>query len=250
MLSDVVGDRMDVIASGPFVPDGSTFEEARAILGRYGLLDRIPEAVRDYLQQGLDGAVPDTPKAGDSAFDRVTNRIIGSNMLALEQAALEAESLGYRPLILSSMIEGETREVAGVHVAVGREILKTGRPLAAPACIITGGETTVTIRGTGKGGRNQEFGLAAALDMADLPPGRIVILSGGTDGNDGPTDAAGAVVDSTSVERGRKAGMDARAYLDNNDAYTFFSATGDLLVTGPTRTNVMDVRLILVGGSR
>ena len=250
MLSDVVGDRMDVIASGPFVPDGSTFEEAWAILGRYGLLERIPGAVRDHLQQGMDGAVPDTPKAGDPAFERVTNRIIGSNMLALEQAALEAESLGYRPLILSSMIEGETRDVAKVHAAIGREILKTGRPLATPACVITGGETTVTIRGTGKGGRNQEFGLAAALDMADLPPGRIVILSGGTDGNDGPTDAAGAVVDSRSVERGRKAGLDARAYLDNNDAYTFFSATGDLLVTGPTRTNVMDVRIILVGGSR
>ena len=248
MLSDVVGDRMDVIASGPFVPDRSTFQEAWSILDRYDLLEQLPEAAVAHLREGRDGLLPDTPKAGDPVFDRVTNRIIGSNILALERAAQEAESLGYRTLILSSMIEGETRDVARVHAAIGREILKTGRPVEPPACIITGGETTVTIRGSGRGGRNQEFGLAAALDVEDLPEGRLVILSGGTDGNDGPTDAAGAVVDAMTVERGRKAGLDARAFLDDNDAYTFFSATGDLLITGPTRTNVMDVRILLVGG--
>ncbi len=246
MLSDVVNDRMDVIASGPFVPDGSTFQESWSILDRYDLIKRVPEAVKEHLQRGVDNLIPETPKSGDPAFERVTNRIIGSNILALEAAAREAESLGYHTLILSSSIEGETREVARVHTAIGREILKTGRPIRRPACVISGGETTVTIRGTGKGGRNQEFCLAAALDMEDLPREGLVILSGGTDGNDGPTDAAGAVVDPETVERGRKAGLDARAYLNDNDAYTYFSATDDLLVTGPTRTNVMDVRLILV----
>ncbi len=246
MLSDVVGDRMDVIASGPFVPDRSTFQGARWILERYDLLQTIPETIREYLRQGVEGKIPETPKAGDPAFDRVTNLIIGSNIQALLQAAEQAESLGYKPLILSSMIEGETRDVARVHAAIGREMLQTGRPIAPPACVISGGETTVTIRGKGRGGRNQEFGLAAALELAGLPP-RIVLLSGGTDGNDGPTDAAGAVVDPESAEKGRKAGLDARAHLDDNDAYTYFSATGDLLMTGPTRTNVMDVRLIMVG---
>lgn len=246
MLSDVVGDDMDVIASGPFVPDKSSFREAWHILGRYGLIESLPPAVEDHLRQGVEGAIPDTPKAGDPAFGRVTNLIIGSNIQALLKAAEEAKSLGYHTLILSSMIEGETRDVAKVHAAIGREILKTGIPLAPPACVISGGETTVTIKGKGRGGRNQEFGLAAAMELAGLQE-RIVVLSGGTDGNDGPTDAAGAVVDPRSVEKGREAGLDAEAYLDDNDAYTFFSATGDLLMTGPTRTNVMDVRLILVG---
>ncbi len=245
MLSDVVGDRMDVIASGPFVPDESTFAAAWRILERYDLMGSVPRSVREHLEQGRNGDIPDTPKTGDPAFDRVTNLIIGSNIQALERAAQEAESRGYASLILSSMIEGETRDVAKVHAAIGREMLKSGRPLPPPACVISGGETTVTIRGTGRGGRNQEFGLAAALELTGLPPG-IVLLSGGTDGNDGPTDAAGAVVDPSSVEKGRQAGLEAEAYLDDNDAYSYFSATGDLLVTGPTRTNVMDVRLVMV----
>lgn len=245
MLSDVVGDRMDVIASGPFVPDESTFASSWRILERYDLIGSVPPAVREHLEQGRNGEIPDTPKAGDFAFDRVTNLIIGSNIQALERAAEEAESRGYASLILSSMIEGETRDVAKVHAAIGREILKSGRPLPPPACVISGGETTVTIRGTGRGGRNQEFGLAAALELTGLPP-RIVLLSGGTDGNDGPTDAAGAVVDPGSVEKGRQAGLEPEAYLEDNDAYSYFSATGELLVTGPTRTNVMDVRLIMV----
>ncbi|MBW2017268.1 MAG: glycerate kinase [Deltaproteobacteria bacterium] len=244
MLSDVVGDDMDVIASGPFVPDSSTFQEALGVLDRYGLSD-IPESVRDYLKTGMEGRVPETPKAGDPVFDRVHNFVIGSNILALEAAAKEAEKRGYRTLILSSMVEGETREVAGVHVAIGKEILRTGRPMPPPACVISGGETTVTIRGKGLGGRNQEFCLAAALELRDLPP-RIVVLSGGTDGNDGPTEAAGAVVDPQSVKRGRDLGLAAGEYLENNDSYHFFKTTGELLVTGPTNTNVMDVRVILV----
>jgi hydroxypyruvate reductase len=245
MLSDVVGDRMDVIASGPFVPDESTFDEAWQILIHYKLLESLPESVRDHLDQGRQGKQSETPKAGDAAFARVTNLVIGSNIQALEQAAAQAESLGYRTLILSSMIEGETRDVAKVHAAIAREMLQSKRPVPPPACVISGGETTVTLRGTGRGGRNQEFCLAAALEIAGLPE-RLVILSGGTDGNDGPTDAAGAVVDPRSVEKGKNAGMEAETFLENNDAYTYFTATGELLMTGPTRTNVMDVRLILI----
>ena len=153
--------------------------------------------------------------------------------------------MGYHTLILSSMVEGETREVALVHSAIAKEILKTGRPVNPPACIISGGETTVTIRGQGLGGRNQEFCLAGAMDLMGIAP-RVVILSGGTDGNDGPTPAAGAIVDPLTVKRGKDMGMDASDYLDNNDAYHFFQKTDELLMTGPTNTNVMDVRIILV----
>jgi glycerate 2-kinase len=243
MLSDVVGDRMDVIASGPFVPDSSTFKDAWEIMGKYDL--SVPESVRAYVQIGMDGKAPETPKRGDPIFRNVHNFIIGSNILALEAAQKAAEAMGYGCLILSSMVEGETREVAKVHTSVAKEILQTGRPVAPPACIISGGETTVTIRGKGLGGRNQEFCLAAALELAGTTE-RVVILSGGTDGNDGPTPAAGAVVDSRTAARGSALGLQALEFLTNNDSYHFFEKTGDLLVTGPTRTNVMDVRLVLV----
>jgi glycerate 2-kinase len=242
MLSDVVGDRMDVIASGPFVPDLSTFEEAWEIMGKYGL--SIPAPVRAYVQGGVDGKVPETPKQGDPLFRKVHNFIIGSNILALEAAREAAEAMGYKCLILSSMVEGETREVAKVHTAVAKEMLQTGRPIAPPACIVSGGETTVTIRGKGLGGRNQEFCLAAALELVGAAE-RVVILSGGTDGNDGPTPAAGAIVDSRTAERGSAFGLQAVDFLNNNDSYHFFEKTGDLLMTGPTKTNVMDVRLVL-----
>jgi len=170
---------------------------------------------------------------------------VGSNIIALQAAEKKARSLGYNTMILSSMIEGETKDVARVHSAIAKEILKSALPVAAPACVISGGETTVTIRGKGKGGRNQEFCLAAAMDLKNLPP-RVVILSGGTDGNDGPTDAAGGIVDSETVKRAEAKGLDPLSYLQDNDAYNFLAATGDLLVTGPTKTNVMDVHLILV----
>lgn len=244
MLSDVVGDRMDVIASGPFVPDTSTYGTVKQILRKYGLAD-VPYPIEKHLRAGLEGRLAETPKKGDPIFGRVYNRIVGSNMLALKAARKRAEELGYRTVILSSMVEGETREVARVHAAIAKEIIKTGHPVSPPACIISGGETTVTIRGRGLGGRNQEFCLAAAMDLEGIAP-RVVILSGGTDGNDGPTDAAGGVVDPLTVTRAGKAGMKAMDFLDNNDAYPFLEKTGDLLMTGPTNTNVMDVRLILV----
>ncbi len=244
MLSDVVGDKMDVIASGPFVPDRSTFEDVIRVFKKYELKD-IPETVRDHLNAGLAGRIPETPKPGDDVFRSVHNFVVGSNILALEAAAKRAKALGYQTLILSSMVEGETREVALVHTAIAKEILKTGRPLAPPACVISGGETTVTIRGSGLGGRNQEFCLAASLELDGLEP-RVVVLSGGTDGNDGPTDAAGGVVDPLTKRRGAELGATAVDYLKDNDAYHFLEKTGDLLITGPTHTNVMDVRLILV----
>ena len=244
MLSDVVGDKMDVIASGPFVPDSSTFEDALGILRKYDLKD-VPESIVRRLEDGSRGRIPDTPKAGDPVFLYVSNIIVGSNMLALEAAQEKAKEFGYNTLILSSLIEGETRDVARVHCAILRETCRTGRPVAKPACIISGGETTVTIRGKGLGGRNQEFCLASAIEIAELPD-KMVVLSGGTDGNDGPTDAAGAVVDPHTVERGKKAGLSAVDYLNDNDAYHFFEKTEDLLMTGPTNTNVMDVRLLLI----
>ena len=244
MLSDVVGDKMDVIASGPFVPDSSTFEDALGILRKYDLKD-APEAIFRRLTDGAQGRISETPKAGDPVFLYVSNIIVGSNMLALESAEKKAREFGYDTLILSSLIQGETKDVARMHCAIAEEIARSGRPIGKPACIISGGETTVTIQGNGLGGRNQEFCLASAIEIADLPF-KMVVLSGGTDGNDGPTDAAGALVDPYTVRRGRESGMAAGAFLKNNDAYHFFEKTEDLIVTGPTKTNVMDVRLLLV----
>ena len=241
LLSDVIGDNLDVIGSGPTAPDASTFGGAGAILDRYAIRDRVPAAVRVRIEAGERGEINETPKPADPLFGRVRNTVVGSNRLALDAAQRKARELGYRTSILSSTIEGETREIARMHAAIAREIARAGRPLRAPACIITGGETTVTIKGDGLGGRNQEFALAAALDIAGLE--RVVVFSAGTDGTDGPTDAAGAIADGDTLRRK----PDARAYLDRNDSYRYFEALGDLVITGPTNTNVMDVRLLLVG---
>jgi hydroxypyruvate reductase len=244
ILSDVVGDPLDVIASGPTVPDSSTFEDCLKIVERYELVDRLPKSVIQHLERGASGALPETPKQGDPVFDRVQNEIVGNNLSAILAASREAESLGYKPLILSTLIEGETRDVAGVHAAIFREVLATGYPLTTPACILSGGETTVTLKGKGKGGRNQECSLAVALHIQGED--RVFFLSAGTDGTDGPTDAAGAFADGTTVERGRALNMEAIDYLDENNSYPFFEALGDLLITGPTNTNVMDLRICLI----
>lgn len=245
VLSDVVGDDLESVASGPTVADGSTFGDCLAILQRYGVEDKIPPTVRAFLAQGARGEVEETPKAWDTVFQRVQNVIVGSNIEAVQAAKMKAEELGYHSLILSSSIEGETKEVAKVHAAIAREILSTGHPLERPACVVSGGETTVTVRGRGLGGRNQEFTLAAALAIDGLE--RVVALSGGTDGTDGPTDAAGAIADGATVGRAKEMGLDAERTLRENDSYRFFEPLGDLLVTGPTLTNVMDLRLVLVG---
>jgi len=244
VLSDVVGDALDVIASGPTVPDTSTFADCQEILRKYRLFDTIPVSIRRHLEAGLSGTVPETPKPGDAVFDRTQTVIIGRNLQALEAAGREATALGYQTLILSSAIEGETREVAKVHAGIAKEVLASEHPIAAPACILSGGETTVTLRGEGKGGRNQEFALALALNIDNMAG--IAALSAGTDGTDGPTDAAGAVVDWTTCTRAAQQGLQPRQALEHNDAYPFFSRLGDLLITGPTHTNVMDVRIMLV----
>ena len=245
MLSDVIGDDLDVIASGPTAPDASTFRGAREILCKYGIEERAPSSVRERIERGIAGQAPETPKPGDPAFERTHNVVVGSNLLAVNAAAVKARELRFRTLVLSTFIEGETRDVARMHAAIARQARLYGQPLRGPACLVSGGETTVTIRGNGKGGRNQEFALAAAIDMAGLDG--VLILSGGTDGNDGPTDAAGAMADGATVERAAKLGLSAKDYLARNDSYHFFQKLGDLLITGPTNTNVMDVRLILVG---
>lgn len=245
LLSDVIGDDLDVIGSGPTAPDASTFSAARGILEKYGLLDRIPGSVRSRIERGIAGELPETPKADDPAFERATNLVVGSNRLAVDAAARKAKELGLRPVVLSTLIEGETRDVARMHAAIAREVLLSGRPARPPVCLISGGETTVTLRGEGMGGRNQEFVLAAAIDLSGCDG--VVVLSGGTDGTDGPTDAAGAIADGATLCRAEQMGLDARRYLAANDSYHFFEPLGDLLKTGPTNTNVMDVRLVLVG---
>ncbi len=247
IVSDVVGDRLDVIASGPTVGDGSTWAQVGDIFDRYGLWEKLPIPVRERARAGLAGQLPDTPKPGEQWFARVSNLVIASNRQALTAASEKARGLGYRPLILSSTIEGETREVARVHAALAQEVRASGHPLAAPCCLISGGETTVTLgERPGKGGRNQEFALAAALDIAGLEG--VLVVSAGSDGTDGPTDAAGAWADGQTVARAASRGLKARDFLARHDAYGFFAPLGDLIITGPTRTNVMDVRLVLLGG--
>ena len=240
ILSDVIGDDLDVIGSGPTVPDPSTYADARAIFRKYRIWEQLPPSVRER----LDGAAPETPKPGDPIFERVQNVIVGSNRLAVDAAAAEARKLGFHTLLLSTFIEGETREIARMHAAIAREIVASGRPVKPPACVISGGETTVTIHGQGLGGRNQEFALAAAIEIAGLK--NVAILSGGTDGTDGPTDAAGAIADGTTIARASALGLDAAEFLSNNDSYHFFEPLGGLIKTGPTGTNVMDVRILLV----
>jgi glycerate 2-kinase len=244
MLSDVVGDDLDIIASGPTVPDKSTFADCRDIFHRHNLSSRIPERILKHIELGISGLIPETPKSTDPAFNKTHNLIIGSNIESLFAAKVEAGHLGYHVLLLSSMIEGETRYVAQVHAAVAKEIIKTGNPLPKPACILSGGETTVSVTGSGLGGRNQEFALSASIDIAGNK--NIVILSGGTDGTDGPTDAAGAFSDTHTVKRAEKLNLDPYQFLLNNDAYHFFQKLGDLFITGPTQTNVMDLRIVLV----
>jgi hydroxypyruvate reductase len=245
ILSDIVGDPLDAIASGPTVPDPTTYADALGILDKYRIRSEIPASIRTHLEAGAAGKVAETPKPDDPLFARVRSLMVASNIQALEAAAVEAKALGLTPMILSSFVEGETREVARMHAALALEVRASGNPRRPPVCLITGGETTVTLKGKGKGGRNQEFALAAAFDIAGQRD--VVVLSAGTDGTDGPTDAAGALADGETIARARALGLHPRAALEGNDAYPFFEKLGDLIMTGPTRTNVMDVRLVLVG---
>jgi hydroxypyruvate reductase/glycerate 2-kinase len=243
-ISDVIGDPLDVIASGPTAPDPTTFADALAVLERHHLIAQAPPAVLDHLRRGAAGRLPDTPK---DLPPRVHNYVIGNNVKALAAAARHAEQLGYRVLSLGSYIEGETRPVGTALAGVVRSIRRDGLPLAPPVCLLSGGETTVTLtEGHGRGGRNQELVLAAAAKLGPDGLAGVVVLSGGTDGEDGPTDAAGALADAETLRRAAAQGLDPLAFLGRNDAYPFFEATGGLLKTGLTWTNVMDVRVILV----
>jgi hydroxypyruvate reductase/glycerate 2-kinase len=244
ILSDVIGDPLDVIASGPTAADPTTFADALAVLERYRLSDRVPPAVRDHLRRGAAGEIPETPK---SLPPGVRNEILGNNARALAAAQRRAEELGYRVLNLGSYLEGETRQVAVALAGVARSVRADGIPLPPPLCLLSGGETTVTLReGHGRGGRNQEFVLAAALKLGRQGLRDAVVLSGGTDGEDGPTDAAGAVADEQTLARAGQLGLSPQDFLARSDAYPFFQKTGDLLITGLTETNVMDVRVLLL----
>lgn len=242
LLSDVVGNPLDVIASGPTVPDKSTFADAYGVLERYGVVDQVPEPVLAHLRRGLAGEIPETPKPGDPIFANVQNLLVASNEIAADAALEKAKELGFNTLYLSNFVEGEAREIAKFEAALAREVARTGRPVPRPACIIAGGETTVTVRGQGKGGRNQELCLAAALKISGLED--VAIISMATDGSDGPTDASGAIADGKTLERAAAKGLDPWTYLANNDSYEFFRQTGDLLITGPTNTNVNDLLFV------
>jgi glycerate 2-kinase len=290
IVSDVIGDTLDVIASGPTAPDTSTYSDALAVLEKYRLIDslgvpsgnlssehggpgtrlrvreapaagyplagvvegttgypragvpviaRVPKAALSMLERGARREIPETPKQGDDIFTAVQNIVVASNSTALLAAKDKAEELGFQTSVLSSTLQGEAREVA-------RSLAHRARTanLNRPFCLLSGGETTVTVRGSGLGGRNTELALAFALEVEGVEG--ITLLSAGTDGTDGPTDAAGAVVDGNTISRARTLNLDAKSYLDNNDSYTLFQKTNDLLITGPTGTNVMDIQIILV----
>lgn len=234
ILSDVVGDPLDVIASGPTVPDTTTVADARAVLGRYDIDD----------DERLS-SLRETPKPGDAIFDHVQHVVIGSNRQAATAAVEEARELGFKALLLSTYVEGEAREVAKVAAGLAKGVRMHGDPVSPPACLVWGGETTVTVRGEGKGGRNQELALSAALALEGWQ--QVLIAALATDGTDGPTDAAGAVVTGDTVGHARELGLDPRAALEANDSYHFFEALDGLIHTGPTGTNVNDLLFVLVG---
>ncbi len=240
ILSDVMGDPLDVIASGPLAPDPTTYADALDVLARYGLMEAVP-AVTAHLQAGLRGERPETVKPGDAVLERVTSRIIGSNRLALDAVERRAVEMGWYVAGREDNVGGEARDA-------GRRLAETARRLAdspqRPCLYLIGGETTVTVRGHGKGGRNQEIALAAALALDGLEG--VAVAAFGTDGIDGPTDAAGAVVTGQTCARARALGLDPQACLDDNDSYTFFDRAGGLLRLGPTGTNVNDLALVLV----
>jgi hydroxypyruvate reductase len=230
VLSDVIGDPLDVIASGPTVPDSTSVVDARQVLERYGIED--------------EGLMQETPKPGDAAFEGVQNVLVGSNRLAAQASADEARAMGFNTLLLGTYLEGEAREVAKAAAALAKGVHADGHPVPPPACLVWGGETTVTVRGAGKGGRNQELALAAALALDGWSD--VLVMALATDGTDGPTDAAGAIVTGETIRRAGELGLDARASLEANDSYHFFEALGDLIHTGPTGTNVNDLLFVLV----
>jgi glycerate 2-kinase len=250
VLSDVVGDDLATIASGPTVPDPTTYADALDVLRGRGLLDGVPASIRAHLQAGARGERPETPKPGDSLFGRTWTRIIGSNRKSVAAAAREARRQGLRTVVLTTRLEGEAREVARVLVSVLRECVEGGQPAAPPVCLLAGGETTVTVRGDGQGGRNQELVVAAAEPLGAFPA-PAVVASLATDGMDGVGGAAGGVVDDRSLHRAAALGLaPVGAFLAENDSRAFLAPLGDLIVTGPTGTNVVDLTALLAAAER
>jgi len=245
VLSDVPGDPLNAIASGPTVGDPTTFDQVKRILRQYRLWEKIPASVRKRIEAGVHSEIEETPKPRHDVLQRVTTMIIGSGSDALDAAREKGDRLGYHTLSLTTTLEGEAREVGKILAALARKEASSSRPAPLPALIIAAGETTVTVRGTGKGGRNQELALSAAQGIEGIP--RVVIASIGTDGRDGPTDAAGGMVDGGTIGRMRKQGIDPEESLAQNDAYHALSHSGDLVITGPTGTNVADLCFVAVG---
>jgi hydroxypyruvate reductase len=248
ILSDVIGDRIDTIASGITAPDPTTFQDALAIVRKYALEDKLPQAVKDHLVRGAKGNIPETPKADNPVFCNTVNIILGNNTLAVNTARKTAERLGYDARILSTTLVGEASGAGSYFAQLAKAIDPGQSGMAKPAIILAGGETTVTIRGKGKGGRNQEMALAFAVELHRISPGsqNIFFLSAGTDGSDGPTDAAGALVTPALMEQMKTISAKASACLAENDAYHFFEDTGCLFKTGPTYTNVCDIQILAV----
>jgi glycerate-2-kinase len=244
ILSDVIGNNLGAIGSGPTVSDSTTYADACRVLHRHGIWSKVPARVRMALRNGVRRKLPETPKPGARRFQHVQNEIIGDNGTAVAAVAKTAAGLGMHTLILSTSLTGEAQGAASVFGAVAREIAMAGRPIRRPACVIAGGELTVTVQGRGRGGRAQEFALAAAREIAGLS--NVWIVGFGTDGTDGPTDAAGAVVDGMTWERARRIGVNPQRMLDQNDSYRFFQRVGGHITTGPTRTNVNDLYLLLL----
>jgi len=244
ILSDVIGDRLDVIASGPCFPDSTTFSTAWEVIERYGLAEKLPASIRARLQAGLRGEIAETPKPGDPLFQRVQNLIVASNLQAARAALHQARAEGWHTLLLTTFLQGEASQAGRALASIARQVAATGEPLPRPACLIAGGETTVTLRGQGLGGRNQELALGAVMEMSGLENAFLAALA--TDGGDGPTDAAGAVVSGETLARARSSGLQPGRFLAHNDAYHFFQPLGDLLFPGPTRTNVNDLAFLFL----
>lgn len=248
ILSDVVGDRLDTIASGATSPDNTTFRNVAQIVEKYDISDRMPKSVLNLLQAGINGDFPETPKRESSIFDNCHNFLVGTNYLALQAAKKKSEELGYETRVFTSMLTGEAREVAKAICAIAKESFVRKMPGSLSKCLLFGGETTVTLKGTGKGGRNQEIALAVLAEMAahrDVMQ-KIWFLSASTDGNDGPTDAAGAFADMSILEKAESYQLSLDRYLKDNDSYHFFDKLKGLLKTGPTNTNVCDIQIFLI----
>jgi len=244
MLSDVVGDPLDAIGSGPTAPDPTTFADAWSVVDRHGLEGRLPASVIERLRRGAAGEIADTPGPGDALFDRVANTVVAGNRHAARAAVEAARELGFQSQAVTTTLTGEAREVGARVAGMIRARVEAEGELARPVCLVLGGETTVTLKGDGTGGRNQELALAAAIELDGQQ--RMAVVTVATDGQDGPTDAAGAIATGDTISRARGLGLDPRALLDANDSYRFFDALGDLLRTGPTRTNVADLTLAFV----